>query len=168
MIAHLRLAALLVALGAAACGGAAAHGAPSSAPVPAAAPEGAVERTSFAAALDVSLGAMTRLPAGIYYRDIAEGSGVPARQGQEVLVSYIAYLANGTEVDRTPPGEPPIAFKLGDGVVIRGWDHGVRGMRVGGTRQLVVPPRHAYGARGTANVPPDAVMVFLIRLDGIR
>ena len=133
-----------------------------------AAPQGEVERTTFADDLNVVLLAMTRLPTGIYYRDIEEGSGVPATPGREVLMSYIAYLADGTEVDRTPPGARPLAFKVGDGVVIRGWDLGVRGMKVGGTRQLVVPSRFAYGPRGSAKVPANSVMVFVVRLDGVR
>ena len=85
-----------------------------------------------------------------------------------MLVSYVAMLPDGTEIDRTAPGARPLAFKVGEGIVIRGWDLGVRGMRVGGTRQLVVPSRFAYGPRGTAKVPPNSVMVFVMRLDGVR
>lgn len=136
-------------------------------PAPAAA-QGDVERVTFAEDLDVVLLAMTRLPTGIYHRDIEEGTGVAATAGREVLMSYIAYLADGTEVDRTAAGARPLAFRVGDGVVIRGWDLGVRGMRVGGTRQLVVPSRYAYGVRGSGKVPPNAVMVFVVRLDGVR
>jgi FKBP-type peptidyl-prolyl cis-trans isomerase len=130
--------------------------------------EGEVERTAFAEDLNVVLLAMTRLPTGIYYREIEEGTGVPATPGREVLMTYIAYLADGTEVDRTAPGARPLAFKVGDGQVIRGWDLGVRGMRTGGTRQLVVPSRYAYGTRATGKVPANAVMVFLVRLDRVR
>lgn len=134
----------------------------------ASATDGDVERTTFAEELNVVLLAMTRLPTGIYYRDMEEGTGSVATPGREVLVSYVANLPDGTEVDRTQPGARPLAFKLGDGVVIRGWDLGVRGMRVGGTRQLVVPARYAYGTRGSAKVPPNSVMVFVMRLDGVR
>lgn len=130
--------------------------------------QGEVERATYAPDLNVVLLAMTRLPTGIYHRDIEVGTGVPATAGREVLMSYIAYLTDGTEVDRTAPGARPLAFKVGEGLVIRGWDLGVRGMRVGGTRQLVVPPRYAYGARGSGKVPPNAVMVFVVRLDGVR
>jgi FK506-binding nuclear protein len=84
-------------------------------------------------------------------------------------MTYIAYLADGTEVDRTASGARPLAFKVGEGQVIRGWDLGVRGMKTGGTRQIVVPSRYAYGSRGSPpKVPPNAVMVFLVRLDGVR
>ncbi len=129
---------------------------------------GQVETTSFADSLNVVLLAMTKLPTGIYYRDIEEGTGVPAMPGREVLMTYIAYLPNGREVDRTAPGARPLAFKVGDGQVIRGWDLGVRGMKTGGTRQLVVPSRFAYGNREVGKVPANSVMVFVVRLDGVR
>jgi FKBP-type peptidyl-prolyl cis-trans isomerase len=130
--------------------------------------DGEVENTTFAEDLNVVLLAMTRLPTGIYYREVEPGTGVPASPGREVLITYIAYLADGTEVDRTPPGGQPLAFKLGEGQVIRGWDIGVRGMRTGGTRQLVVPSRFAYGNREVGKVPAGSVMVFLVRLDRVR
>jgi FKBP-type peptidyl-prolyl cis-trans isomerase len=130
--------------------------------------QGEVERTVFAEELNVVLLAMTRLSTGIHYRDIEEGTGVPAASGREVSVTYIAYLANGTEVDRTAPGARPLLFRVGDGVVIRGWDLGVRGMRTGGTRQLVVPSRYAYGTKQVGKVPANSVMVFVLRLDAVR
>jgi FKBP-type peptidyl-prolyl cis-trans isomerase len=128
-----------------------------------------LEATTFAPDLNVVLLAMTRMPTGIYYRDVEEGTGVPAMPGREVLITYIAYLPDGSEVDRTAPGARPLAFKVGEGQVIRGWDLGVRGMKTGGTRQIVVPSRYAYGARGSPpKVPANAVMIFLVRLDGVR
>ncbi len=175
MIARVRTMLVLVVALAAACSG---GGAAGRAPAPDAAsgapddpsldaPQGEVERTVFAEELNVVLLAMTRLSTGIYYRDIEEGTGAPAQPGREVLVTFIAYLADGREVDRTAPGARPLRFTLGEGTVIRGWDLGVRGMKVGGTRQLVVPPRFAYGAGGNASVPPNSVMVFVMRLDGV-
>ena len=119
--------------------------------------------------LNVVLLAMTRLSTGIYYRDIEEGTGVPAASGREVSVTYIAYLANGTEVDRTAPGARPLLFKVGDGVVIRGWDQGVAGMKVGGTRTLVIPSELGYGARGAGGaIPPNATLLFDVELLGVK
>lgn len=162
---------LMLAAALAGCGGARAAGAPEPAGTEDATldeRDSQLEATTFAPDLNVVLLAMTRLPTGIHYRDIEEGTGVPAMPGREVLMSYIAYLADGTEVDRTAPGARPLAFKVGEGAVIRGWDLGVRGMRTGGTRQLVVPSRYAYGSRATDKVPANSVMVFVLRLDGVR
>ena len=153
-----------------ACG---ARGPAAEAPEPVADPalavtQGEVERTLFAEDLNVVLLAMTRLSTGIYHRDIEEGTGVSASPGREVYMTYIAYLANGREVDRTAPGARPMLFRVGEGTVIRGWDLGVRGMRTGGTRQLVVPSRYAYGAKEVGKVPANSVMVFVVRLDAVR
>lgn len=153
-----------------ACG---AHGPAAEAPLPVtdlagAATQGEVERTPFVEKLNVVLLAMTRLPSGIYVGDIEAGTGVRASPGREVQMKYIAYLADGTEVDRTAPGDGPLAFTIGDGTVIRGWDLGVRGMRAGGTRQIVVPSRHAYGSNVVDNVPANSVMVFTVRLERVR
>jgi FKBP-type peptidyl-prolyl cis-trans isomerase len=161
---------LLIATSIACSGGAAG----SSTPVPASedaslgARDEQLQATTFAPDLNVVLLAMTRLPTGIYYRDVEEGTGVPAMPGREVLMTYIAYLPDGTEVDRTAPGARPLAFTVGKGEVIRGWDLGVRGMKTGGTRQIVVPSRYAYGSRSVGKVPANSVMVFLVRLDGVR
>ena len=130
--------------------------------------KGDPERTTFAVELGVDLRAMRRLPSGIFVRDIEEGRGATAAPGREVTVSYVAYLSDGAEVERSRAGDAPVRFRVGDGQVIRGWDLGLRGMRVGGTRLIVVPARHAYGADGKAGVPPNAVMVFVLALDGVR
>ena len=122
---------------------------------------------TFAEDLNVVLLAMTRLPAGVYYRDVEVGTGVPATPGREIAITYLAYLPDGRQVDRTPPNGPPLRFVLGNGIVIRGWDLGIRGMKVGGTRQLVVPARLAYGRRAVGEVPPNATLVFLVRLDKV-
>ncbi len=161
---------LLTLLAAAACGGArpAAGAAGGALSESADLGDGEVESTEFAPDLQVVLLAMEKLPQGIYYRDIVEGEGVPAMPGREALISYVAYLADGTEVDRTAPGARPLRFTIGEGEVIRGWDLGVRGMRTGGTRQLVVPSRYAYGRRAVGKIPANAVMVFVMRLDGVR
>ena len=154
-----------------ACGGARSPGAVAANDVPSEVAElgdGEVENTTFAPDLNVVLLAMEKLPQGIYYRDMVEGEGVPAMPGREALISYVAYLADGTEVDRTAPDARPLRFTIGEGEVIRGWDLGVRGMRTGGMRQLVVPSRYAYGRQAVGKIPPNSVMVFFMRLDGVR
>lgn len=131
-------------------------------------PDSELARTTFADALTVVLPAMTRLGPGVLARDLEVGTGALARPGREVRVTYLAYLADGTEVDRSGPGDAPLRFTIGEGKVIRGWDLGVRGMKLGGTRQLVVASRHAYGRRPMGRVPANAVMVFVVRLEEVR
>ena len=89
-------------------------------------------------------------------------------RGREVTVHYTGWLPDGTRFD-TSAGGQPVTFRLGAGTAIRGWEEGLVGLRPGGRRQLVVPPRLAYGRRGLAGkVPPDATLVFLIEMVGVR
>jgi FKBP-type peptidyl-prolyl cis-trans isomerase len=127
-----------------------------------------VATATFAPALAVDLSAMTRSGTGLYVRDLRVGTGAWATRGAEVLVRFAGWLPDGTPIDSTRAAEPPVSFRLGDRQVIRGWDEGVRGMRAGGRRQLVVPPSLGYGSRRTGPVPPNAVLVFTLDLVGVR
>lgn len=123
---------------------------------------------TFHPSLAVELGAMERTRSGLYYRDTHEGTGNPVRNGQVVSVYYVTRLPDGTQVDATVPPAEPLPFTVGSGDVIAAWDEGVRGMRPGGQRMLVVPAALAYGRRRVANVPPNSVLVFLIELVNVR
>jgi peptidylprolyl isomerase len=79
-------------------------------------------------------------------------------------VRYTGSLNNGTEFDKVGPGEKPISFKLGRRQVIQGWDDGLVGMRVGGRRQLVIPPDLGYGQERSGKIPGDATLVFVIEI----
>ena len=123
---------------------------------------------AFAPALEVDTAAMRRLPSGLLVRDLDTGTGSGAARGREVTVHYAGWLPDGTRFD-TSEGGQPVTFRLGAGTAIRGWEEGLVGLRPGGRRQLVVPPRLAYGRRGLAGkVPPDATLVFLIEMVGVR
>ena len=111
---------------------------------------------------------MRRLPSGVYVRDIEVGTGATAAPGREVSVGYILYLSDGRELERSEAKGPQARFKIGDGQAIRGWDTGLRGMRAGGTRLMVVPARLGYGSEGSEKVPPHSVLVFVISLDSVR
>lgn len=123
----------------------------------------------FAPALQVDLAAMKR-SRGTWWRDITEGSGALVREGSRVTIHYTGWLADGTRFESSRESGETVSFAIGDGRVIRGWDDGLRGMRVGGVRQLVIPPRSGYGGRGRPPViPPDAMLVFeveLVRIEG--
>lgn len=153
----------LLAIGAGACSRKSA-GDPSSSPAPVLETSGQPEDLLYAPELQVDLSQMTRTASGLYYRDILAGRGAVAAAGQRVRVAYAGWLADGSEFDRSPDGRP-YAFLLGRGQVIRGWDEGVSGMRVGGRRLLVIPPVLAYGRQSPgAGIPPNATLVFDVRL----
>jgi FKBP-type peptidyl-prolyl cis-trans isomerase len=124
----------------------------------------AVATYPFAPVLGVELSAMTRSVSGLYTRDLTPGNGVRVTTGDLVRVRYTVHLADGTFIAGTNPGDAPLEFRLGRRQVIAGWDEGVMGMRMGGTRQLVVPPSLAYGGRANGNIPPNSILVFTIEL----
>ncbi len=124
----------------------------------------------FDPSLNVNLKASTRLPDGLYYRDITVGSGDEAKAGELVAVEYVGWLTNGKQFDATQAGGAPYTFQLGAGRVIKGWDEGVAGMKVGGRRQLIIPAELGYGATGTGGglIPPNATLVFVVDLVGVK
>jgi FKBP-type peptidyl-prolyl cis-trans isomerase FkpA len=125
-----------------------------------------IEETTFAEKLNVDLGASTKLPSGMYIRDTPAGSGAEAKKGALVTVRYTGWLANGRQFDSNLVNG--FQFSLGAGEVISGWDLGVEGMKVGGTRQLIIPPNLAYGASGNGPIPGDSVLVFLVTVVNTR
>ena len=105
---------------------------------------------------------------GLIYEDTTVGSGAEAASGQKVTVHYTGYLTNGSKFDSSKDRDDPFEFSLGQGQVIKGWDEGVAGMKVGGKRKLTIPPELGYGARGAGGViPPNATLVFDVELLGV-
>src|SRR6202453_4623251 len=108
-------------------------------------------------------GEPTKTASGLEYWDIKVGTGAVAQSGQHVTVDYTVWLASGKKIDSSVGGRP-FEFMLGAGQVIKGWDEGISGMKVGGRRQLHIPPDLAYGAAGRPSVPPNSALVFDVRL----
>lgn len=115
---------------------------------------------------------MNTTPSGLLYEDTTVGSGATAQAGRKVSVHYTGWLydpatesGRGRKFDSSKDRGDPFKFDLGAGSVIRGWDEGVQGMQVGGTRVLRIPPELGYGARGAGGViPPNATLVFEVEL----
>ncbi|MDP2793412.1 MAG: FKBP-type peptidyl-prolyl cis-trans isomerase [Sulfurisoma sp.] len=106
---------------------------------------------------------------GLVIEDIVEGNGTEAAAGQHVTVHYTGWLTDGTQFDSSKDRDDPFDFPLGARHVIAGWDEGVQGMKIGGTRKLTIPPELGYGARGASGViPPNATLVFEVELLGVN
>ncbi len=100
--------------------------------------------------------------------DTTVGTGREVRKGDTVTVHYVGVLQDGTRFDDSSARGEPFVFTVGTGAVIPGWDAGIIGMRVGGERVLVIPPSMAYGSRGIGVVPPDATLLFAIKLLDVK
>ena len=112
---------------------------------------------------------MNTTPSGLQFEDTVTGEGAEATAGKHVTVHYTGWLYEneqaGRKFDSSKDRNDPFVFPLGAGHVIRGWDEGVQGMKVGGTRRLVIPAELGYGARGAGGViPPNATLIFEVEL----
>jgi len=108
-------------------------------------------------------------PSGLKYEDVKSGTGEVATAGRTVSVHYTGWLTDGKKFDSSKDRGQPFEFPLGGGRVIKGWDEGVAGMKVGGVRKLTIPASLGYGSRGAGGViPPDATLVFEVELLGVR
>jgi peptidylprolyl isomerase len=127
--------------------------------------------TSFAdtSAPSKAAGKAITTPTGLKYFDLKAGSGVVPKKGQRVKVHYTGWLTDGKKFDSSVDRGEPFVFNVGNGQVIKGWDEGVGTMKVGGKRQLHIPPDLGYGARGAGGViPPNATLIFDVELIAVE
>lgn len=111
------------------------------------------------------------LPDGTQIEDLETGKGAEARSGQKVTVHYTGWLYVNDERGKTfdsSHGGPPFTFTLGGGEVIKGWDVGLVGMKVGGVRNLIIPPASGYGPEGDGPIPPNSWLMFEVELLGVK
>ena len=121
-----------------------------------------ITKTQFATSLEVDLAASTKTASWLYYRDLVVGTGAlnPTDTAKSVTVGYAGYFRNGAQFDAGTIGP----FRTGTGAVIAGFDEGLKGMRVGGRRQLIIPPNLGYGAQATNGIPANSILVFVVDL----
>jgi FKBP-type peptidyl-prolyl cis-trans isomerase FkpA len=138
----------------------------SSEPAQAPAPPSSAPKAEAPAAPSAGTGREIATPSGLKYEDMVVGNGTIAEDGMRVTVNYTGWLTNGTKFDSSlDPGHQPLTLVLGARQVIRGWDEGLKGMRVGGKRKLTIPPDLAYGAQGAGDViPPNSTLIFEVEL----
>ncbi len=105
---------------------------------------------------------------GLVYEDLQVGDGAVAKAGDSVSVNYTGWLQDGTKFDSSLDRGQTFDFPLGAGNVIAGWDEGVQGMQVGGTRLLVIPPSLGYGSQANGPIPANSTLVFEVQLTGIQ
>jgi peptidylprolyl isomerase len=116
---------------------------------------------------------MTKTPSGLQYEDVVVGTGSQPKAGQTCVMHYTGWLwedgAKGKKFDSSVDRNRPFEFPLGQGRVIKGWDEGVATMKVGGKRNLLIPPQLGYGPRGAGGViPPNATLFFEVELLGVK
>jgi FKBP-type peptidyl-prolyl cis-trans isomerase len=127
-----------------------------------------IDKEKFAPELKVDLSQMTRTASGLYYQDLVVGGGAEVVSDSTYRVHYTGWLVNGYEFDSSFDHNSPITVTIDVTNLIAGWHEGLKGMRVGGTRKLVIPSHLAYGARGAGRgeIPPHATLVFDVAVVG--
>ncbi len=140
---------MLAAFSISACAGSAGGSAPSE-----------IRAESIAPALGVNLAEYTRTPEGLYYKDVTVGDGAAAAPTSRVSVAYRGLLANGTQVDSSGG----LTIRIRQDPIIKGWKIGIPGMRVGGSRILIIPPELGYGFREVGAIPPNSTLIFRLQL----
>ncbi len=113
-------------------------------------------------------GAVKKTVGGVAIEDVKVGSGATATAGKTVSAHYTGTFPDGTKFDSSYDAGTPVEFPLGAGKVIKGWDVGIEGMRVGGKRKLTIAPELAYGTRGNGPIPPNATVVFDVELMAVK
>src|ERR1700679_1838059 len=110
-----------------------------------------------------------KTPSGLIYWDIRVGNAATAKEGSHVRVHYTGWLTNGKKFDSSVDAGKPFDFTIGNGEVIKGWEERITGMKVGGKRQLRIPPDLAYGAEGSPpDIPPNSTLIFDVQLLGVE
>ncbi len=109
-----------------------------------------------------------KLEGGLEYQDVVVGSGDEAKSGDMIATNYVGTFSDGTKFDSSYDRGQPFAFILGGGMVIKGWDVGIVGMKVGGKRKLIIPPQLGYGSAARAGIPANSTLLFEVELMAVK
>jgi len=139
-----------------------------SAPAAAAQPRGSAPQPKVPPTAPLATAQPQQPDAKVEMKDLVVGKGQEAKSGDVVSVHYVGTLTDGKEFDQSRKRGQPFSFPLGQGRVIKGWDQGVVGMKVGGKRKLTIPPSLGYGERGAGAIPPNSTLVFEVELLEIK
>jgi peptidylprolyl isomerase len=131
-------------------------------------PTAAATATATTTTGPVTLKNPTTTPSGLQYEDIVVGTGASPQQAGRVTVHYTGKFLDGKKFDSSVDRGQPFTFVIGVGQVIKGWDEGVATMKVGGKRNLIIPPDLAYGARGQGPIPPNTPLYFEVELISVQ
>ena len=121
-----------------------------------------IETTAFASSLNINLSTFTKTSYGLYYRDVTVGTGATVAKGDSLFVHYFGYFPTGVLFDSNPSTAAPFVFKVGAGAVIAAWDSAAVGMKIGGRRDVIVPPKLGYGSSAHGSIPANSILVFQI------
>lgn len=133
-----------------------------------AAPTAGVASAAPAAPTKIDPSQIKTLPDGLKYADLTPGTGAEATAGKQVQVHYTGWLENGTKFDSSLDRGEPFPLTLGGGQVIKGWDEGLVGMKVGGKRQLIIPPDLGYGAQAQGPIPANSTLIFEVEMLDVK
>lgn len=115
-----------------------------------------------------NMGNVTTTADGLQIQDITVGNGKEVKSGDTVTVNYLGTLQNGTKFDSSYDRNQPFTTQIGVGQVIKGWDEGIVGMKIGGKRKLTIPPSLGYGAQDMGSIPPNSTLIFEVELLGVK
>ena len=121
-----------------------------------------IDTIKFASSLGINVSSFTKTGYGLYYKDIVAGTGATVAKGDTLFVHYFGYFPTGIVFDSNPSTAEPFRFTVGAGGVIAAWDSAAVGMKIGGQRELIVPPSLGYGSAAHGSIPANSVLVFTI------
>jgi peptidylprolyl isomerase len=141
---------------------------PTETPQPPAPTTAIINQQEPAASPAAAMGNVTTTPDGLQIQDITVGTGVEAKSGDTITVNYLGTLTNGTKFDSSYDRNQPFTTQIGVGQVIKGWDEGMVGMKVGGKRKLTIPASLGYGSQDMGSIPPNSTLIFEVELLSVK